>query len=116
MVINEFCTAEFKPKISMKVREVLNEFENVMSDELPPRLVLGTSLPNLLYYLINLNESKILQQIIDKLLEKRSIRVSISPCVVLAILTLRMIVRGKCVLIAELSTRLMFVTGFQFLD
>ena len=86
-------------KIPIPVYDVLNEFKNVMPDELPTRLppmrenqqsidfVSRANLTNLPHYRMNLEESDILQWIVDDLPEKWPIHMNMSPCVVPSHLT-----------------------------
>lgn len=81
-----------------EIRQLLAAYEDVVSiyqpPELPPlrsiqhRIDLqpGASLPNLSHYCMSPKEQQVLQSIIDDLLQKQLIRVSLRPCAVLALL------------------------------
>ena len=87
------------PKIPVAVQPLLKEFEELFPDELLARLPLmhdiqhhidlvpRASLLNLPHYLMNSQESQILQVQVHQLLSKGQIRESMSPCVVPTLLT-----------------------------
>jgi len=77
----------------------LKEFVGVFPEELPNNLpplhdiqhsidfVPGATLPNLPHYIMNQAEHAELMRQVDELLAKRFIKESLSPCVVLSLLT-----------------------------
>ena len=85
--------------ITKKVAELLNDFLDIapvdIPSELPPLynikhsidFILGSQLPNLPAYCMNLIEYAELKRQVEELLSKGFIHESLSPCVVLALLT-----------------------------
>ena len=79
--------------------KILDDFSDLWPVELPNQLppmrdiqhaidlILGASLPNLLAYIMNPTKHAKLKRKVDELLTKGFIRKSLSPCVVLALLT-----------------------------
>ncbi|XP_020695711.1 uncharacterized protein LOC110109125 [Dendrobium catenatum] len=81
-----------------EVSEFLSKYRDVVPDELPAELpplrsiqhqidfAPGATLPNLPHYRLNPKEQVILQELVDDLLQKQFIQVSLSPCAVPALL------------------------------
>jgi len=88
-----------RPLFTFDVSSLLNEFRNIVPDELPDvlpplrdiqhaiDLVSGSQLPNLLHYRMNFVERAKLNRKFEGLLEKSFIRHSFSPCIVPILLT-----------------------------
>ena len=99
--------------------EVLDEFKDVSPDDLstklPPLrdiqhamdLISGLPLANLTYYRINPSECEALNRQIKGLLQKDFIQHSLSPYVVPALLTLRIMALRGCVLTVKPLIRLL---------
>jgi hypothetical protein len=85
--------------VSEAIKGLLEEFANVfpkeLSNELPPirniqhqiNLVPGSSLPNRPHYRMSSKKHEELKRQVEELLSKGHIRETLSPCVVLALLT-----------------------------
>ncbi|XP_056165625.1 uncharacterized protein LOC130137715 [Syzygium oleosum] len=86
------------PEISTKVLPILEEFANVVPEELPPGLppmediqhcidlVPRAAIPNKVAYRMNPKEHEEMQRQVQELLEKGAIRESMSPCAMPALL------------------------------
>ena len=87
--------------VPLEVKNLLDDFVDMVSDELPSELpplrdiqhaidlVLGFQLPNILHYRMNPKEREGLNRQVEGLLERGFFRHSLSPCAVLALLTLK---------------------------
>lgn len=84
--------------VSISVQSILSEFSDVCSTEIPIELpplhdiqqridfTPDSSLQNLSYYKLNPKEQQILKDIVEDLLHKQVIQLSLSPCAVLTLL------------------------------
>ncbi|OWM90609.1 hypothetical protein CDL15_Pgr014912 [Punica granatum] len=89
---------EDREYITSSLKPLLKEFQDVVPDEIPPRLppmreiqhnigfVPDASIPNKAVYRMSPKEHEELQRQVDELLQKGLIRESLSPCAVLALL------------------------------
>lgn len=79
------------PSYSDPVLELMNQFGDVLPNELPKHLsptrtiqhqvdlILGSTLPNFLHYRLNLKVQQVLESIIEDLLRKKLIQPSLCP-------------------------------------
>ena len=91
-------TNRLETSLSSSIVALLHEFEDVFPEEIPKGLpsirgiehqidfVPGATIPNRPVYMSNPEETKELQKQVGKLMEKRYVRESMSPCVVPVIL------------------------------
>ncbi|XP_020693469.2 uncharacterized protein LOC110107535, partial [Dendrobium catenatum] len=98
LVVKEQAYINDPHAIPESVKALLKQFQDIgpehLPAELPPMrniqhqidLTPGASLPNLPHYKLSPAEHRILQQIVDELLEKQLIQHSLSPCAVPALL------------------------------
>jgi hypothetical protein len=111
---NFLSTNDLSSTLPSVVFNVLQEYEDVFSDEVPLRLppkrgikhqidlVPGASLPNRAAYRTNSEETKEIKQQVEKLIKKGYVQESLSPCVVPILLVHKKMVHGEYVLIVEL--------------
>lgn len=114
--------------LPLEVSKLLELYRDIVPEELPAKLpplqsiqhqinfVLGATLPNLLHYQLNRKEQVIFQDLIDELLRKQLIQVSLSPCVVPALLVSKKMVIGRCASIAEMLIKSQLNTDSQCLS
>jgi hypothetical protein len=91
---NLLSTNDLPSTLPTAVFDILQEYEDVFSNEVPPRLppkrgiehqidlVLGAPLPNWSSYCTNPEETKEIQRQVQELLDKGYVKESLSPCVV----------------------------------
>ena len=91
---NFLVTNDLPSTLPSVVFDVLQEYEEVFSNEVPPGLppkrgiehqidlVTGASLPNRAAYRTNPEETKEIQQHVEELMRKGYVQESLSPCVV----------------------------------
>jgi len=89
---NNICLSFVQASLSLGMKQLLKEYDDVFPQDiphgLPPQrgiehsidLIPGASLPNRPTYRSNPEETKEIQKQVEKLLEKRWIRESLSPC------------------------------------
>ncbi|KAI0527329.1 hypothetical protein KFK09_002929 [Dendrobium nobile] len=94
LIVKEVAENTSMAKAPVDLQKLIEEFNDVCSErqlmELPPMrtiqhkidLIPGASLLNLPHYRLSPNENKILQNIVDELLDKQLIQHSLSPCAV----------------------------------
>ena len=83
------------PELAPIITKFADVFPNDLPDQMPPMrniqyaidLVSGATLPNLPHYCMNPIEHAELQRQVEKLLSRKFIRESLSPCAVPALLT-----------------------------
>ncbi|KAI0493184.1 hypothetical protein KFK09_027460 [Dendrobium nobile] len=98
LIVTEQNVPSQEGSICAEVKSLLQQFPDICPSELPSELppmraiqhqielAPGATLPNMPHYKMSPNEHKILQQIVDELLEKQLIQPSLSPCAVPALL------------------------------
>ena len=99
LVEKEFPSNSSSVSVPLEVKNLLDDFVDMVPDELPSELsplrdiqhaidlVLGSQLPNLPHYRINIKEREELNRQVEGLLERGFVRHSLSPCAVPALLT-----------------------------
>jgi hypothetical protein len=113
---NLLSTNNLPSTLPTMVFDVLQEYEDVFTNEVPPGLppkrgiehqidlVSGAPLLNQPPYHTNPEETKEIQHQVQELLDKGYVKESLSPCVVLVLLVPKKMAHGICVLIAKLLT------------
>jgi hypothetical protein len=109
-----FSLKDITTPLPRAITNLLQEFKNVFSAEIPPGLpplrgiehqidlIPDASLPNRATYRINSEETKKIQRQVQEWLDNGYVRESLSPCVVFLLFWfLRKMVLGACVLIVE---------------
>ncbi|PKU62463.1 RNA-directed DNA polymerase [Dendrobium catenatum] len=98
LVIQEQASGNRQSSQDPAIRDLLDQFQDILVDALPPTLPplralqlqidfhAGAILPNQPHYRMSPKEHQTLQQLVDELLERKFIQPSISPCAVPALL------------------------------
>ncbi|XP_042437074.1 uncharacterized protein LOC122023042 [Zingiber officinale] len=99
--------------IPLQVQPLLQEFTDVVPEEIPPGLppmrniqhcidlIPGASIPNKAAYRMNPKEHEELKRQVEDLLARGLVQESKSPCAIPALLVPKKMIRGVCVLIVE---------------
>jgi hypothetical protein len=110
---NFLSTNDLPSTLPSVVFDVLQEYEDVFPEEVPPGLppkrgiehqidlVPSACLPNRAPYRTNPEETKEIQRQVQELINKGSVKENLSPCAVPVLLVPKKMAHGECVLIVE---------------